>query len=158
MGWSRYGGLPCLRTNEWDFVSDMCMKRWGAGVAVMENRLWVIGGMNGAERGTVPTLEVYDPGLSLSNAPCCLALLCAPLPRMPLCPRPIFCARVSSSPAPVWCAVCVHLCVCVCVCVSLPPSLPPTHPPSLSFSLSLSFPSPHTLLFILRNCFIITCT
>ena len=47
--------------DEWEMVANMGTKRWGAGVAVMENRLWVIGGMNGAERGALPTLEVYDP-------------------------------------------------------------------------------------------------
>ena len=55
----------------------MCIKRWGAGVAVMNGCLWVIGGMNGAERGTVPTLEVYNPGL----VPLCCILLVVSLTR-----------------------------------------------------------------------------
>jgi hypothetical protein len=54
------------RTDEWEDVADMSTKRWGAGVAVIEKRLWVIGGMNGAERGALPTLEVYDPGPALN--------------------------------------------------------------------------------------------
>ena len=59
----------------------MCIKRWGAGVAVMNGCLWVIGGMNGAERGTVPTLEVYDPGLaSLCFILPAVWLLCASSP------------------------------------------------------------------------------
>jgi hypothetical protein len=80
----------------------MCIKRWGAGVAVMNGCLWVIGGMNGAERGTVPTLEVYDPGLaSLCFIPpvasptrgvgspllCLLALTLTPFARMSPCFR-----------------------------------------------------------------------
>jgi hypothetical protein len=54
----------------------MGTKRWGAGVAVMGKRLWVIGGMNGAERGALPTLEVYDPGLLL----CASVSVFAPVP------------------------------------------------------------------------------
>ena len=56
-------------SDEWELVANMGTKRWGAGVAVMEKRLWVIGGMNGAEKGALPTLEVYDPGKILLCMP-----------------------------------------------------------------------------------------
>ena len=46
---------------QWEHVSPMGTKRWGAGVAVLDGKLFVIGGMNGAERGALPTVEVYDP-------------------------------------------------------------------------------------------------
>lgn len=68
---------------EWETVAPMGTKRWGAGVAVLEGKLYVIGGMNGAERGALPSVEVFDvatgawsklsPGPKMARGSCTFA-------------------------------------------------------------------------------------
>ena len=65
--------MHACSTNSWSPVANMGTKRWGAGVAVMDKKLYVLGGMNGAERGLLPTVEVYDPGRCFAQ-PVCRAL------------------------------------------------------------------------------------
>ncbi|KAK6020885.1 kelch repeat protein, partial [Ostertagia ostertagi] len=47
------------RTNEWTAVADMNEERWGVALAVVNGRLYAVGGDNGST--DLDTVEVFDP-------------------------------------------------------------------------------------------------
>ena len=49
----------CLRTNSWTQVGNMSGRRLQFGVAVLEDKLYVVGGRDGLK--TLNTVECYDP-------------------------------------------------------------------------------------------------